>query len=404
MKKIYKNTGILFFAQVVSYLIPILEIPILAKSLGAVQFGTVVLIQASASLLSMVVEYGFSLSASRQVAVSINDKKNIRDIYGGVTSAKLILTCIISFTILLLFVFFDIDIDYFHLIWGGIYFLAFSFSSFWLFQGLEKIARVVIMEVVLRFVGLLFLFLLINTPADTEKALMIMSLFALLNTALCFGMAIKLVGLFSLDFNRGFLYVKDGFHGFIYKSSNNIMLSAGPALVGFLCGQASLAKFVPADKIIKASTGLIGPVLIGIYPALSRRLMLSKEINLRASWVIVCLLFFMGVVGATVIYYLGDFLIVNLLGSEYLEAVSVLRVFVLIVPFRIMNQAIGLTIFMPLAKDKILSFLLIFFSLLALVISAVLSIWFGLVGVISGFVLSEILFSMMLILLALRIR
>ena len=212
------------------------------------------------------------------------------------------------------------------------------------------------------------------------------------------------MGGFNIDFKSGVEQIKSGFHGFIYKSSNNIMLSAGPALVGVMCGQASVAKFVPAEKIIKASVGLVGPVLIGLYPYLSRRLLKTTSINLKLSSLIVAFLFAAGVAGATIIYALGDFLINLMLGPGFDEAKSILQVFVMIIPFRMMNQAIGLTIFMPLGKDKILSMCLMFFSLLSLCLAALFSLWYDLAGIVYGLVLAEVLFSISLILLAYKIK
>ena len=182
------------------------------------------------------------------------------------------------------------------------------------------------------------------------------------------------------------------------------MLSAGPALVGIMCGQASVAKFVPAEKIIKASVGLVGPVLIGLYPYLSRRLLQTAEINLKLSSIIVAFLFGAGVVGAAIIACAGNFLIHLMLGPGFEEAVSILQVFVFIIPFRMMNQSIGLTIFMPLGKDKVLSICLMFFSMLSLCLAAALSHWYDLIGIVYGLVLAEVLFSISLIVLAFKIK
>ena len=405
MRVQFKNVSLLFIAQLVSYLIPILEIPILAKSLGVDQYGQVLLIQTTALLCSLIVEYGFSLSGARQVAVcGIDNKSQLSKIYNGVTSAKVLLSgSMIGLSVLVLSLA-DLSIGFEAVVWGYLYFLAFSFSNIWLFQGLEKITFVVIFELVLRFIGLGVLYLVLAHSAKAGFALMIMSSFALLNTVIGLYLAHRVVGSFSIDFKAGMEQIKNGFHGFIYKSSNNIMLSAGPALVGAMCGQASVAKFVPAEKIIKASVGLVGPVLIGLYPYLSRRLLQTSEINLKLSSVIIAFLFAAGIVGAAIIAWAGEFLIHLMLGSGFEEAASILQGSVFIIPFRMMNQSIGLTIFMPLGKDKVLSMCLMLFSMLSLCLAAVLSYEYDLAGIVYGLVLAEILFSITLIVLAFKIK
>lgn len=400
----FKNVGLLFVAQLVSYLIPILEIPILARALGVDEYGHILLIQTTALLCSLVVEYGFSLSGSRQVALCAGEKPLLSKIYNEITSAKIMLTAGMVVTSLLIMSIATVDIKPQAAVWGYLYFFAYGFSSIWLFQGLEKITFPVVFEVCLRFVGLFVLFIFVSQPEDARNALMIMSSFALLNTAVGFYLVYRVVGGFSFVAKGGVKQIKDGFHSFLYKSSNNIMMSAGPALVGVMCGQAAVAKFAPAEKIIKASVGLVGPVLIGLYPYLSRKLLQSTSLNLKFSTFIIAGLFFLGVVGAGIIFVLGDYLVSLMLGPGFEEAIVILRIFVFVIPFRMMNQAMGLTIFMPLGKDRILSFLLIFFSFFSLILAALLSYEFDLKGVVYGLVLSEIVFSASLVAFAINIK
>ena len=178
MRLQFKNVSLLLVAQLVSYLIPILEIPILAKALGVDQYGQVLIIQTTALLCSLIVEYGFSLSGARQVAVCGPENKSLLSaIYNGVNSAKLLLSSgmiVVSMGVLSIL---DFDLDLQLILWGYLYFLAFSFSNIWLFQGLEKLTFVVTFELVLRFAGLLVLYLLLNVSANASFALMIMSSF-----------------------------------------------------------------------------------------------------------------------------------------------------------------------------------------------------------------------------------
>ncbi len=399
-----KNVSLLFVAQLVSYLIPILEVPILARALGVDAYGRILLIQTTALLCSLVVEYGYSLSGARQVALNACEKSLLSKIYNEITSAKIILTTGMVIASLFILLSDKVNVSPQEALWGYLYFFAFGFSSIWLFQGLEKITFPVIFEVCIRFIGLFVLFVFVSQPEDAIKALMIMSSFGLLNTIVGFYLAYRVVGGFSFKLRGGIAQIKDGFHSFLYKSSNNIMMSAGPALVGAMCGQAAVAKFAPAEKIIKASVGLVGPVLIGLYPYISRKLLQSTSVNLKFSSFIVAGLMFSGVLGAGIIFVLGDFLIRLMLGPGFEEAIVILRILVFIIPFRMMNQAMGLTIFMPLGQDRILSFLLIFFSIFSLLLAGLLSYPFELKGIVYGLVLSEIIFSISLVVFAIHIK
>lgn len=381
--------GILFFAQLCAYLIPILEIPILARSLGVEEYGKVVLIQSIALLASLIVEYGFSLSGSRQVAIAQSDKKQLSRIYGEITSAKLIIVLLVLVCGALFFSFkgplFEVPL----LFWGGVYFLAFGFSPFWFFQGLEKIGVVVFLEVGLRFLSLLSLYLFILSKDDAQLALCIMAGFGLLNTFVGNIMCMYKVGGVRLGLRGGVQQLKLGFHVFIYKSSNNILLSAGPSLVGVTSGHVAVASYVPAEKIIRGFLGFINPILIGFYPYLNRQYLSSRDSAIKLSYMIVIGMFVLGVMAAGSIFFVGDLLIQKVLGPDFLVASNLLKMFVLIIPFRLANQALGLCMLIPMGKDKVTSALMVFFSILSILVATLLSIWFGVNGVVVGFVITE---------------
>lgn len=391
MKYLIKNMGFLFFAQLCAYLIPILEIPVLARALGVQEYGKVVLIQSVALLSSLVVEYGFSLSGSRQIAITRADKAELSRIFGEVVSAKLVivlflLTCGAAFLVLTNSLTFDTSM----MLWGFLYFLAFGFSPFWFFQGLEEISVVVVLEVLLRFISLLFLYLFVLGAKDAGLALFILAGFGLLNTLIGNVMCMKKVGSVRLSLRGALHQLKIGFHVFVYKSSNNILLSAGPSLVGATSGHIAVAAYVPAEKIIRGFVGFVNPILIGLFPYLNRQYLSSKENTIKLSWMIVSGMFVVGIIVAGSIFFLGDFLIQAVLGPGFAVASNILKIFVWIIPFRLANQALGLCMLIPMGKDKVTSGFMMFFSIVSIFFAVLLSIWFGVNGVVLGFVATEI--------------
>ncbi|WP_148059773.1 oligosaccharide flippase family protein [Pseudomonas protegens] len=403
VRQLFKNMGVLFFAQFFSYMVPILEIPILARSLGVQEYGKVVLVQSIALLSSLIVEYGFSLSGSRQVAVSRDDVGSLVRIFGSVLSAKLMISSVICvFGVVVFYLFGKESYDGALIVFGVLYFLAFGFSPFWFFQGLENITLVVVFEVALRFLSLLALYVFVQDSGDAVLALGIMSGLALVNTVFGNFLCCRLIGRVVLNFTEGVRQLKIGFHVFLYKSSNNILLSAGPSLVGMMLGSFSVASYVPAEKIIRGFVGFVNPVLIGFYPYLNRQFLSARSEAKKLSWGVVVGMFVFGLVVAGVFYVAGEFIVINILGKDFIVAKDVLRVFVWVIPFRLANQALGLCILIPMGKDKVTSFLMMTFSVLSMLTAGLMSIWFGVVGIVLGFVLAEIFLCMVLLVVAFK--
>ncbi|AJO79901.1 hypothetical protein TO66_22555 [Pseudomonas sp. MRSN 12121] len=113
---------------------------------------------------------------------------------------------------------------------------------------------------------------------------------------------------------------------------------------------------------------------------------------------------FSGVFAAGLIYFVGDFLIFKVLGAGFTAASEILKVFVWVIPFRLANQALGLCMLIPMGRDKATSFLMMLSSVISMLLAALLSIWYGVAGVVSAFVLVEAFLFIALIIFVLGDR
>ena len=91
LKKKSVNNGLWLYAlQFFNTIIPLITIPYITRILGAEQYGIFSLALNFTSYLQVAVEYGFALSATRQVAFLKNDK-DLNKLFVSVISARFIL-------------------------------------------------------------------------------------------------------------------------------------------------------------------------------------------------------------------------------------------------------------------------------------------------------------------------
>ena len=64
-KKLWENLISLYGLQVLNNLVPIVTLPFLARTLGSAHWGALAFAEAVANYASLIVEYGFGLSATR---------------------------------------------------------------------------------------------------------------------------------------------------------------------------------------------------------------------------------------------------------------------------------------------------------------------------------------------------
>ena len=99
-KKILENIVSLTGLQFASYILPLITLPYLTYILGPDRFG---LTQYALSLIlyfQMFTDYGFNLSATRELAIVREDKKKVSEIFNTVMFIKISLT-VVSLIILL---------------------------------------------------------------------------------------------------------------------------------------------------------------------------------------------------------------------------------------------------------------------------------------------------------------
>ncbi|MFL4190960.1 oligosaccharide flippase family protein, partial [Escherichia coli] len=78
---ILTNIFSMFSIQGVNYIIPLVTIPYLVRVLGLEVYGKYSIILSVLQYLVIITDYGFNLSGSRQIALSLNDKKKISKIF-----------------------------------------------------------------------------------------------------------------------------------------------------------------------------------------------------------------------------------------------------------------------------------------------------------------------------------
>ncbi|KKW67226.1 hypothetical protein AAV94_11595 [Lampropedia cohaerens] len=390
-KTVARNAAALYAVQLVSYLIPLLEIPVLARALGPTLYGEILFCQALALTLSIFVEYGFNINAAQQVAIHRDSPSYLNTLFSDVLLSKVLISAPMVVTLSALAWAFDVFSSPALLGFVLAYFCAFGFSPMWYFQGMERMGKVAVLDVLLRFAGLCLLFLLVRRPEDFLLALPIMALPPLLNTALTSFWCRRSVGAVRWSLTGAWQQLLGGFHFFIYRSAGNLVLAAAPMMLGLVAGNRVVGEFGPAEKLVRGMTSLVSPFLMAAFPFFSRRLSASGasqssfKITLGVLFAIGLSALLITLVGQV----LGAWALQKMLGSGFTGALDIFAVLVWLAPLRIMNQSVAMLVLIPAGKSHQASYLLSGCSMMAIVLGSCLAFsWQGL-GMGAGLLVGE---------------
>lgn len=403
MKVVARNTAYLTAAHLVAYVIPLLEIPILARALGPTAYGQLVVIQSIALMTSIIVEYGFNLSSSREVAKNSDDQQQMGRIFSDVLAAKLLLTASVASILTATIWLTPISINSVppgHITWGLLYFFAFAFSPFWFFLGREKVGGIILLELCLRLTCLALLYLMVNEPKDASLALALLASTSFANTLITNALCLRHLTAVRPRLKGAIDTIRAGFNVFVYRSSNTVLVTAAPALIGAFADRTAVGVFVPAEKVIRGVVGLATPVFTASFPHFSRTLASGDTRSYHAAWVVVAVSAALGAFCAAFLFFFGPPLVLLAVGPEFKATAELLKWLVWLIPLRITSQALGLVLLIPSGRDRATSHAMIFFSLLSLLIGALLLKGHGALGMVISLLACELGLATVLLFIA----
>jgi PST family polysaccharide transporter len=165
--KISSNIIFLYFLTIAKIVFPLLTFPYLKRVLTVDAYGMVSYVRATIIYMQIFVDFGFSLSAVKDIARIRNDKVQVGEITGDVIIAKLLL-CVIGMLILLVLCA-SISILQNNLLYTFLSYVVVILSVFlldYLFRGIEEMQLVSLTFIIMKGASTLLTFVFVKGDAD----------------------------------------------------------------------------------------------------------------------------------------------------------------------------------------------------------------------------------------------
>ena len=176
-KKLIKNTSMLYILTFSNYFFGLVTVPYLTRVLGPETYGRVGVGQAFSAYVQLVLDFGFILSATAEIAENKEDRDKVSRVFYSVLFCKIILIAISLIIVLGLIAiteYFRADWKLFLLFW--LYIAVNSFIPDFLYRGLEKMEIITIRTVLLKSVFTVLVFMIIK---DKSQYLLVPIFYAL---------------------------------------------------------------------------------------------------------------------------------------------------------------------------------------------------------------------------------
>lgn len=322
------NLAAMGMVQLANYLIPLLSLPYLTRVLGPEEFGRVAFALLLTTYFTVVVDYGFTWSATRKIAARRDDPLAVSRLVMATWAAQGLL--VVVALVLAAGV----------VGWSGrlrpdaaLYAAAATslvgqaLFPVWLLQGLERARVVAGIQLTSRGAALLGIFLLVRSPADAVLVLLLQGGGAILAGTMAVVWASRQAWLRRQrpSWREVAHELRDGLPLFLSRAAIALYIGLVPLWLGWVGEALALAYFTLADKLRVAVQSLTNPLSEVLFPRISH--LLARDGRLAHRLLLRGLTVTLGVASAAslLLWAAADTIVRLLAGPDYSQAAELLR-------------------------------------------------------------------------------
>ena len=381
--RVLHNVSSLSGLQVITYFFPLIILPYLFRVIGPEKFGLIAFAQAFVQYFMILTDYGFSVSATKEISLCLENKTKVCNVVSAVMTIKTLLA-FFSLLILCVVIYF---VPKFKNDWM-VYALSFGvvigntlFPS-WFFQGSENMKYTAKLNIIGEFVYAFGIFILIRRPNDFLLVPTITSLSALIT-----GLLGQYILFARFDISFQFPKLKDlyqqlqaGWNVFISVLAINAYTTTRVFAVGLLTNNTLTGFYSIADKIANAvQTFPLYAFSQAIFPRLSRIFHKNKMKAFKIMEQVQLITLIISLVFLPLIFILAPFIVKLVCGGTYPAAILSLR-FLLISVFFISSNAFRVQFLLVCGKTDVYSRIHITMAAIGLPLIIILIYSFSYVG------------------------
>jgi len=323
-KRLFSNFFSLSVLQGANYLLPLITLPYLVRVLGPEKFGLIAFAQAFIQYFVILADYGFNLSATREISIHRESKQKVSEIFCSVMAIKLALA-VLSFVTLCAVVFsfgkFRGDRQIYFLTFGTV--VGQVLFPVWFFQGMERMKHIALLNISSKLLFTILIFIVIRKSSDYIYVPLINSCGFILAGVLGQIFALRNFGIrpHLPTINCLWSHLKNSTQFFLSRASVSIYTSSNAFFLGLFTNNAMVGYYSAAEKLYIAFQGIYQPLTNTIYPYMAKygNIPLYKKIFNSS--------LLLNSISCILLFVFSKHLVMLLFGSNFQQSVIVLRIF-----------------------------------------------------------------------------
>ncbi|MCB8877656.1 oligosaccharide flippase family protein [Acidisoma silvae] len=285
LKRLGRNLISTTVFQASGYVLAMINVPYLTRTLGVADYGILAFVISINAYLYLIIDWGFSLGSTRDVAQARGDEDRLREIFWRTMTAKMLLSLL---SIVLLFALLPLQrvpAPIYLLLPGLLNILGAVFTVDWFVQGLERMAMFTIYSIAGRILVVLLTFILVHSPKDTWIACGLQGVGTVAAGFAGFYIACRhlKMGRPRFPLRQALFQIWDYRHYFLSQSSWIAYSTGAPLVLALVAGSAQVGLFAGADRMTRVAMALTVPASMVLYPRVNALLTQSRVAAARVA-------------------------------------------------------------------------------------------------------------------------
>ena len=323
-KNIVNNTIMLMIFNIAKIVFPFITLPYLTRILTTDSYGIVAYVKTVMSYMQIFVDFGFVLSATKDIVKCREDKNEMERVIGDTMVARVILGGLGFVVVLILSL--ALPILRTNILYTMLSYVAVFLSIFlmdFLFRGLERMHVITIRFIVMKIISTIFIFVLIKG----DQNLILIPILDIVSTLVAILMVWYEIGKMQLKLKfsgmkKVISTLKDSFVYFLSNVAATSLNALSTIIIGIYTSPTEVAYWSLCMQIIGSITACYNPISDGIYPEMikTKNTAIIKKV----------LKIFMPIVlaGCIFSYFFANIGFMILGGEKYSNAVPVFRLLI----------------------------------------------------------------------------
>lgn len=392
-----KNVFSLGLVQVANYVFPFISVPIVSRIIGPDKFGVINFAAAFMTYFTLLINFGFDLSATRAIASGRNDLEERNKIFNQVLLAKILLLAVsVVLFLISLYAVPQLREEKAVAVFSFLLCISWVITPNWLYQGMQELSRIAIFNLATKIIFTVIILLVIREKSDY------------IWQPLAIGIAQIVVGVFSFAYaiHKYRVSVKLPQLGpvldllwserviFFSMVVINLYTTTNVVLLGFLQSSEEVGYYTAGYRLITIIQTLIAvPLSQSLFPFVGTAFSQSREKGLEVVKQLFPIVTLITLSAALLLWLFGPLVISVFYGSKFAPSVMVFRILAFVPMIIGWSNLLGIQTMINLKMDKTFFRITLFGAIASIGLNFVLVSRFGFIGTAWCWLLTEILIT-----------